>query len=308
MWQVPVLAMTLTGGLWFGAGQLKDYTIIKVLFFVLAAISDFAFFLVLIRIRHVMGAYLIKIEEFSPTSFVKADGKGLRRSRTVVNTFSALLLSAAAVSIIGAVVVERTSAEDVTPQPIAYYNSEAARLASDYEQVPFEAVHSALIPYLPRPPAKALDVGAGSGRDAAALLRMGYKVTAVEPAQGMRDIALGLHPELKGRLVDDRLPDLGTIGKEKFDLILLSAVWMHLPPPQRIPAMTRLKELLPRNGKIVLTIRLGNADVSRGMYEINPDDVVKEASAKGLLLVARSDHADILGRKDVRWATLIFSL
>jgi len=307
MWQVPVLAMTLTGGLWFGAGQLKDYTIIKILLFVLAACSDIAFFVVLKRIRFVMGAYLKKIEEFHPTSFVKADGAGLCRSKTVVHTFSTLLLGAAGVSIVGAVVVAGTSPEDVTPQPIAYYNSEASRLAGEYEQVSFETVHATLLPHLPSSPAKILDVGAGSGRDAAALVHLGYEVTAIEPAKAMREIALETHPELKDRLLDDRLPDLGKVGKSRFDLILLSAVWMHLPPHQRVPAMGRIKGLMTSNGKLAVTIRIGKPDPSRGMYEISPDEVVKDAMANGLKIISRSDQPDVLGRSTVSWTTLIFA-
>lgn len=307
MWQVPVLAMTLTGGLWFGAGQLKDYTAIRFLLFVLAGCSDIAFFVVLKRIRFVMGAYLKKIEEFHPTSFVTADGTGLCKSKTVINTFGILLLGAAVVSFVGAFFVVKTSPEDVTPQPITYYNSEASRLANEYEQVSFEAVHTTLLPHLPSPSAKVLDVGSGSGRDAAALARMGYKVKAVEPAKAMREIALGTHPELKDRLLDDRLPDLGKVGKEKFDLILLSAVWMHLPPHQRVPALDRLKELLASNGKLAITIRVGKSDPSRGMYDISPDDVVKDAITKGLKLASRSDQTDALGRSTVSWTTLIFS-
>ena len=201
-----------------------------------------------------------------------------------------------------------TAPEDAIPQPIAYYNSEASRLADEYEQVPFEAVHATLLPQLPRALAKVLDIGAGSGRDAAALLRMGYKVTAVEPAQGMREIAQALHPELKAEILDDRLPDLGKIGKERFDLILLSAIWMHLPPNQRVPAMERLKGLLAKNGRIAITIRRGKSSPSQGIYDIDPDDVVKMALEKGLKLVARSDHPDALGRISVSWSVVVFAI
>lgn len=38
----------------------------------------------------------------------------------------------------------------------------------------------------PKPDAPALDVGAGSGRDAAWLCDLGYEVVTVEPARGMR--------------------------------------------------------------------------------------------------------------------------
>ncbi|NEB06003.1 methyltransferase domain-containing protein [Streptomyces sp. SID13726] len=47
--------------------------------------------------------------------------------------------------------------------------------------VSFETVHEALLDLLPDPPARVLDVGAGTGRDAAALAGRGFAVDAVEP-------------------------------------------------------------------------------------------------------------------------------
>jgi hypothetical protein len=54
----------------------------------------------------------------------------------------------------------------------------------------------------------ALDVGAGSGRDAAWLDSLEHDVVAVEPAAGMRREGALRHPEARIRWLDDRLPDL----------------------------------------------------------------------------------------------------
>ena len=48
----------------------------------------------------------------------------------------------------------------------AYYAESAQRLGRVYESVSFESVHEALLDLLPEPPARALDVGAGTGRSA----------------------------------------------------------------------------------------------------------------------------------------------
>ncbi|SCG08174.1 hypothetical protein GA0115255_123563 [Streptomyces sp. Ncost-T6T-2b] len=51
----------------------------------------------------------------------------------------------------------------------AGYAEAADALAVQYEQVTFEDVHRDVLHLLPSAPARILDVGAGTGRDAAAL-------------------------------------------------------------------------------------------------------------------------------------------
>jgi hypothetical protein len=65
------------------------------------------------------------------------------------------------------------------------YDLQAAAFATLYESVTAESVHVA--DFIPRGAGlSALDVGAGSGRDAAWLVSLGFDVLAVEPARGMR--------------------------------------------------------------------------------------------------------------------------
>jgi SAM-dependent methyltransferase len=77
-----------------------------------------------------------------------------------------------------------------------------------------------------------LDVGAGSGRDAAWFAANGYDVVAVEPSDAMLAHARKLHPSSRIHWVSDSLPDLANVRRLglSFNLILLSAVWMHIPP------------------------------------------------------------------------------
>jgi 2-polyprenyl-3-methyl-5-hydroxy-6-metoxy-1,4-benzoquinol methylase len=86
--------------------------------------------------------------------------------------------------------------------------------------------------HLPAPPASVLDVGAGSGRDAAWLAGKGYSVLAVEPSATMREEAQGRHAVPSIVWMDDRLPSLDAVLRlgAAFDLILVSAVWMHVQP------------------------------------------------------------------------------
>lgn len=77
--------------------------------------------------------------------------------------------------------------------PVAWYDANAETVAARYEEISAEAVHDWLLDLLPLSPATVLDIGAGSGRDAAWLAAKGYDVVAVEPSGGMRDAAAQLH-------------------------------------------------------------------------------------------------------------------
>src|SRR6266498_110400 len=73
MWQVPVIAMTLTGGLWFGAATVGDMPGFQYLLLLLAALANLGLVVVLSRVRFVMGEYLNVIKAFDPRSFVAAE-------------------------------------------------------------------------------------------------------------------------------------------------------------------------------------------------------------------------------------------
>ena len=66
-----------------------------------------------------------------------------------------------------------------------------------------EDVHEWFFEYLPNRPLLMLDVGAGSGRDAAFFSSLGHDVIAVEPSAGMRAEAAKHHSSSKIQWIDD---------------------------------------------------------------------------------------------------------
>lgn len=68
---------------------------------------------------------------------------------------------------------------------IPHYEQNASSLANQYESLSFQDVHGSLLDLLPAPGSTVLDIGAGSGRDAAWFAANGYEVVAVEPSDGM---------------------------------------------------------------------------------------------------------------------------
>ena len=124
-----------------------------------------------------------------------------------------------------------------------FYDLHAERLFDEYEAIAFEVAHACFEDHLPKKPGMVLDVGAGSGRDAAWFAQRGHQVFAVEPAAGLRDRAASHHEHPGILWIDDRMPELHRIRSSgaSFDTVWVSAVWMHLAGHQRGRAGSRAR-------------------------------------------------------------------
>ena len=193
---------------------------------------------------------------------------------------------------------------------IPHYEQHAKRLVEQYESLSFEDVHAGLLDMLPPPGATVLDIGAGSGRDAAWLAAHGYDVVAVEPSDAMRSRAQSLRPSSRIHWLSDSLPDLANVRRLglSFDFILLSAVWMHIPPAARQRALRKLASLLAPKGRIAISLRLGAPDAERAMHEVSLPELSSLAQQFGLRVVHTSDSHDKLGRNEVSWTTVVLGL
>ncbi len=189
------------------------------------------------------------------------------------------------------------------------YSEEAESLAARYERLTFERVHGDALPLFPKPPASVLDIGAGTGRDAAALAARGHKVVvAVEPTTELREHGKKIHAAHKIKWLDDGLPDLDKVFDldRRFDLVLLTAVWMHLDKDQRRPAMASVASLTEPGGRIVLSMRHGPVPEGRRMFPVTPAETVALAEWQGLRTLYNKPRADMQGREGVSWTWLVF--
>ncbi|MCC2652444.1 MAG: methyltransferase type 11 [Microvirga sp.] len=194
---------------------------------------------------------------------------------------------------------------------IAAYNDQATKLATRYELLSSEAVHAALLDFVPRGAGLiALDVGAGSGRDAAWLASLGYDVVAVEPAAAMRLEGQHRHSEARISWVDDKLPDLNAVHGLgiSFDLILLSAVWMHVPPHARTRAFRKLVALLKAGALLYMSLREGPSEPDRPMWAAPVGEVEALAREHRLDVLRCVAAADQQGRSGVRWTAICLRL
>ncbi|MFG2905481.1 class I SAM-dependent methyltransferase [Kitasatospora sp. NPDC048286] len=188
------------------------------------------------------------------------------------------------------------------------YGEAAEQLAVQYEGVTFAEVHRDLHHLYPAPPRSVLDIGAGTGRDAAALAALGHRVVAAEPTPELRAVGERLHAGSGVRWVADALPELPLLVAEgrRYDLVLLTAVWMHLAPAERPPAMAALSRLLAPAGRLALTLRHGPVPPGRRMFDLPPEPTVTLAADHGLRLLHRAARPDLHGRDGVHWTALLF--
>src|SRR4051794_37024654 len=140
---------------------------------------------------------------------------------------------------------------------------------------------------IPKQPCRVLDIGAGTGRDAAGFAALGHQVVAVEPTEEMRRGAVALHPSPLIEWLDDSPPGFLRLrgGDEQFDVVMLTAVWMHLDEQQRRRAIPNLAMLVGSGGVMAMTLRHGPVPPGRRMFEVSAEETIGLAEPLGLRCV-----------------------
>jgi SAM-dependent methyltransferase len=202
----------------------------------------------------------------------------------------------------------------VTSAPVSGtegYADEAEELFRLYESIPAADAHRAVLHLIPASPSNVLDIGSGTGRDAAWFASLGHRVVAVEPTGAMRIPAMALHPSTQIEWLDDSLPDLALLRARgvSFDLVMLTAVWMHLDAAQRRQAMPSIAALVRPGGTVIMKVRHGPVPVGRRMFGIATEETIELARMQDLhpVLNVRTESSQEANRlAGVSWTNLAF--
>lgn len=175
----------------------------------------------------------------------------------------------------------------------------------------FDAVHKPYLDLIPGAPASILDVGSGPGHDAAELARRGHRVVACEPTPELLYGARERYRDLGVLWVADHLPGLEVVRQrsERFDFVLVSGVWSHVPPELRPEAWGSLSDCLAPGGILAVSLRHGPFPDARVSYAVNADVASSLAEAAGLDLcrVHRRESLQAGNRAaGVLWTLLAF--
>jgi SAM-dependent methyltransferase len=191
----------------------------------------------------------------------------------------------------------------------AGYADNAERMLLGHEG--FEAYHQPVLHLIPQGPCRVLDLGAGTGADAAWFAARGHVVVAVEPTDALRIPGMALHPSPAITWLDDCLPDLEkvTARGRTFELIMLTGVWMHLDEAERRRGVPRIAGLLTEAGRLVISLRHGLVPPGRVMFEVTAEETIDLAAQEGLHLAFNQVEDSVLEinrAAGVTWTWLVF--
>ena len=197
---------------------------------------------------------------------------------------------------------------------INYYSENAQTVAERYESVVSSLSKSFGEAFQPK--SKLLDIGCGSGRDLALLATLGHECFGVDATPEFVDLSQSLHPELIGRVQHASLPDLVPPFGGDFDGVLCSAVLMHIPESELVPAAVSIKRCLKRHGRLLYSVPSKRLDVVTENRDANGRLFVPDQSDRiqtifeqlGFSLISKWDNADSLGRDSVEWVSVLMEL
>ena len=122
---------------------------------------------------------------------------------------------------------------------------------------------------------------------------------------------MGLHPSPLIEWVDDSLPHLVlTLQRgQQFDLVMMTAVWMHLDERERQLAMPKVASLPGSGGVLIMSLRHGPLAAGRRTFEVSAEETIQLARAHGFqaIVSVRTGSAQPKNRHaGVTWSHLAF--
>ena len=200
---------------------------------------------------------------------------------------------------------------------IDFYDRNAREQVARYESADMSHLDHLLLRHLPEQGARVLELGCGSGREAAFLLQAGYDIHGSDASAGMIAEALHRHPELGGRLTCTAVPleENSRLLAESFDAVIAIALFMHVPDQDLFATAFQIKRMLRPQGVAFLSVssgRTGVDDEGRGaggrlFRERPPEELQLLFERLGFRLAGRYETPDVFDR-GILWHALAFQL
>jgi len=189
-----------------------------------------------------------------------------------------------------------------------YYSQNSLKVAERYESADVTQLHEFLSSSL-ESGGRLLELGCGSGRDAAFMVSQGFNVLATDGSASMVEQAKLHHPELSAHVVHLKLPDGLSNALGIFDGIYAVAVLMHLSVQEIENTITAVNSLLATKGRFVFSVPARRDDVTKNEFDskgrrfttLSPDGWRNLCQKCNLQIVRTMISWDGLGRGGIVW-------
>lgn len=195
-------------------------------------------------------------------------------------------------------------------ETLDYYNAHAKALCSQYDKAIPEAFHRLLARWI-TPNTSVLELGCGSGRDARFMAGLGARVTATDGSAGMLSEAR----ERKGKPIYRLLSlpasasdvaRLRTDNSDKaFDVVVASAVLMHLNDEAFFRTARNIAELTKEDGLLILSVPLGHPADDTRFYAARPVEAIRFTLEDFGFQVLTAEKTNDAAKRAIAWVTLV---
>lgn len=191
-----------------------------------------------------------------------------------------------------------------------YYETNALSLGARYESAKVDELH-ALLNKTFAASNRLIEVGCGSGRDAAMLAGRGCVVTAVDGSAAMLEVARRQHPEVD--FVHLVLPEKFPFSDECFDGFFSIACLMHFSEAHIAQILAELCRICKKGAKAIVSVPSQRGDINESgldehgrVFYCHSEQVwIKILANAGFSAEVEGVWSDALGREQVRWLNLL---
>jgi ubiquinone/menaquinone biosynthesis C-methylase UbiE len=189
---------------------------------------------------------------------------------------------------------------------LGVYDSRAAALVAQYEAGDRCRLQTAMAsPFAEG--STVLELGCGSGADAAFLHARGIEIIPTDGSDAMLKEAARCHPELQEKLRKIVLPQTLPFKEGQLDGVVVSAVLMHLTPESVLQSCKEIARVLKDGGAIFLAVISGRTDLNsegfdgQGRYfnQMSLEQIERIFAPLGIKLVDGHVVPDALRRTNV---------
>jgi len=217
--------------------------------------------------------------------------------------------------------LDRTGEVGIDQRTLRYYEENAETVCARYEAVDLTETLDRIVAGLPAG-ARILELGSGSGRDAAYLLRRGFDVVGLDGSAHMVERAVRHHPELEGRLHVHPLPAPLPFVDDSFEAVVSLATLMHLEESAAASVLAECRRVLARETAymeptsrpiVAVSVPARRGDVGAGgrdnlgrrFMALGEDQWKDLVCANKLEVTDTWRTADAGGRIGITWMTIV---